>query len=141
LIDIFDTYGIVYAGSTMTRILIVEDHADIRRLIRMTLEFAGIHAEVTEATNGTEGLDAARRTRPDVVLTDLMMPGGPDGLALCRHLKADPDTRGATVVMITAKGQAADRRAGLEAGVQAYLIKPFSPLELIQTLDELGIAA
>jgi two-component system, OmpR family, phosphate regulon response regulator PhoB len=125
----------------MTRILIVEDHADIRRLIRMTLEFAGIDAEVTEATNGTEGLDAARRMRPDVVLTDLMMSGGTDGLALCRHLKADPDTRGATVVMITAKGQAADRRAGLEAGVQAYLVKPFSPLELIQTLDELGIAA
>lgn len=125
----------------MTRILIVEDHADIRRLIRMTLEFAGIDAEITEATNGTEGLDAARRTRPDVVLTDLMMPGGPDGLALCRHLKADPDTRGATVVMITAKGQATDRRAGVEAGVQAYLVKPFSPLELIQTLEELGIAA
>lgn len=124
----------------MTRILIVEDHADIRRLIRMTLEFAGIDAEITEAANGTEGMDAARRLRPDLVLTDLMMPGGPDGLALCRSLKADPDTRGASVVMITAKGQATDRRAGLDAGVQAYLVKPFSPLELIQTLDELGIA-
>ena len=125
----------------MSRILIVEDHADIRRLIRMTLEFAGYEGEIAEAADGIAGLELARSFLPDVVLTDLMMPGGPDGLDLCRALRADPRTCNAAIVMITARGQTVDRVAGLDAGAGAYLVKPFSPLELIQTLEDLGLAA
>ena len=125
----------------MSRILIVEDHADIRRLIRMTLEFAGHEGEIVEACDGAAGLALACSFKPDVVLTDVMMPGGPNGVELCRALKADPRTQGAAVVVITARGQAVDRRAALEAGAGAYLVKPFSPLELIQTLEDLGVAA
>jgi two-component system, OmpR family, phosphate regulon response regulator PhoB len=125
----------------MSRILIVDDHADIRRLIRMTLEFAGYRGEVEEAADGAAGLLLARSFCPDLVLTDLMMPGSPDGLGLCRELKADPVTRGAAVVMITARASAADRLAGIDAGARAYLVKPFSPLELIRTLEDLGVAA
>jgi DNA-binding response OmpR family regulator len=125
----------------MSRILIVEDHADIRRLIRMTLDFAGHEGEIEEASDGEAGLRLARSFRPDVVLTDLMMPGSLDGLALCRELKADPLTRGAAVVMITARGGAVDRLAGIDAGARAYLVKPFSPLELIKALEDLGVAA
>lgn len=125
----------------MIRILIIEDHADIRRLIRMTLEFAGYEAEVAEAADGVTGLEMARSLKPDLVLLGLMTPGDFDGIALCRALKAHAATRGADVVMITARGRAAERRAGFEAGACGYLVKPFSPLELIQTLDGLRIAA
>ncbi len=125
----------------MSRILIVEDHADIRRLIRMTLEFAGHVGEIVEACDGAAALALARTFKPDVVLTDVMMPGGPNGVELCRALKADVHTQGAAIVVITARGQAVDRRASLEAGASAFLVKPFSPLELIQTLEDLGVAA
>lgn len=123
----------------MIRILIVEDHADIRRLIRRTLEFAGYDAEVVEAGDGVTGLEMARALKPDLVLAGLMMPGEFGGVALCRALKADAATRGAAVMMISARGRAAERSAGFEAGACAYLVKPFSPLELIQALDGVGI--
>jgi DNA-binding response OmpR family regulator len=125
----------------MIRILIVDDHPDIRRLVRMTLEFAGYDADIVEAPDGATALELARTFKPDLVLTDLMMPGAVDGMALCRALKSDAATRGAAVVMITARGLAADRSEGMAAGACAYLVKPFSPLELIRTLDDLGVAA
>ena len=135
----------------MSRILIVEDHADIRRLIRMTPAFAGQQGQVEEAADGRAGLMRAGSFCPDVVLTDLMMPGSLDGLALCRGLKGDPLTSGAAVVMLTARGSAVDRLtargsavdrvAGADVGAGATLVKPFSPLKLIRRLEDLGVAA
>jgi DNA-binding response OmpR family regulator len=125
----------------MNSILIVDDHSDIRRLIRMTLEFAGHGAKVAEASDGETGLAMARALRPDVVITDVMMPGSTSGLSLCQTLKADPAMAGTAIVMISAKGRAEDRLAGLEAGAEAYLVKPFSPLELVKTLEMLGVSA
>ncbi len=125
----------------MSKILIVEDHADIRRLIRMTLDFADVGNEVHEAADGRAGLVAARALQPDVVLLDVMMPGGVDGLDLCRELRADPALQGTNVVMLSALGSAVDREAGLSAGAQAYLVKPFSPLQLLETIGELPLAA
>ncbi len=118
-------------------ILTVEDQPDIRRLIRMTLEFKGY--QVHEASNGAEGLEAARRHKPDLILLDKMMPGM-DGLTLSRTLAADPMVRGIPRVMLSALGMAEDRQAGLEAGVVAYLVKPFSPLELLELVDKLTSA-
>ena len=125
----------------MNRILIVDDHSDIRRLIRMTLEFAGHGANVTEASDGETGLAMARALRPDVVITDVMMPGPTSGLSLCQALTSDPAMAGTAIVMISAKGRAEDRLAGMEAGALAYLVKPFSPLELVKTLEQLGVSA
>ncbi len=123
----------------MKRVLIVEDQADIRKLIRMTLEFE--HHEIHEATDGASGLRLARAVRPDVLLLDVMMPGEMDGLQVCRAIKRDPATRGIQVVLLTARGQARDRDAGRQAGADEYLVKPFSPLQLIDTVERLLVAA
>jgi len=115
------------------RILIVEDQADIRKLIRMTLEFGDF--ELHEAADGESGLNLARAVRPHVMLLDVMMPGLLDGYQVCRHIKQDPQLRGIQVIMLTARGQATDVAAGEDAGADAYLVKPFSPLELIDRVE------
>lgn len=119
----------------MKRILLVEDHVDIRRLIRMTLEFED--CEIIEASDARSGWEAARELRPDVVLLDVMMPGLMNGLDLCRALKADPELNTVPVVILSARGSGADREAGLGAGASAYLVKPFSPMQLLGLLGSL----
>jgi DNA-binding response OmpR family regulator len=123
----------------MKKILIVEDHADIRRLVRMTLE-AG-DCQIVEAADAQSGWNLAHRERPDVVLLDVMMPGDFDGLDLCLALKVDPRFARTKVVMLSARGSSADRDAGLRAGADAYVVKPFSPMELLTLVDGLGAAA
>lgn len=118
------------------RILIVEDHADIRKLVRLTLEFEDY--EIHEAGNADEGLEAVRRLRPDLLLLDVMMPGKLNGLDLCRLVKTDLSLGRPQVVLLTARGQSQDVEAGMNAGADAYLLKPFSPLKLIATIDTLG---
>jgi two-component system phosphate regulon response regulator PhoB len=120
------------------RILIIEDHADIRRLIRMTLEFED--HEIHEAVNADEGLEALQRLRPQLLLLDIMMPGSMDGLGLCRLVKSNPGLGAPKVVLLTARGQSQDIEAGMMAGADAYLLKPFSPLKLIETINNLGTA-
>jgi len=122
----------------MRKILLVDDHADIRRLIRMTLEFEDY--EIHEAADGESALRVARQVRPDFVLTDVMMPGPVDGLEVCRRIKADPDLRDTHVMVVSARGQARDREAGMQAGADTYLVKPFSPLQLIDSLSQLWLA-
>jgi two-component system, OmpR family, phosphate regulon response regulator PhoB len=119
----------------MSRLLIVEDQPDIRRLVRWSLELEP--HELHEAANGAEGLALARRVRPDLVLLDVMMPGDLDGLTVCAQIKADADLAGVRVVMLTARAQSTDRAAALAAGADAFLAKPFSPLELIETIARL----
>jgi DNA-binding response OmpR family regulator len=113
----------------MHKILLVEDHADIRRLIRMTLEFEPV--EIREAGDAEAGLAMARDWQPDLVLLDVMMPGHLNGLDLCRALRADPQLQQVPVVMLSACGHASDRQAGMDAGATAYLVKPFSPMQLL----------
>ena len=119
----------------MKRVLIVEDQADIRKLIRMTLEFEDY--EIHEANDGAAGLRVARSIRPDLMLLDVMMPGELDGLQVCHQIRKDPATSHIRVVLLTARGQARDREVGREAGADEYLIKPFSPLQLIDTIERL----
>lgn len=119
----------------MKKILIVEDHADIARLIRMTLEFES--HELHEAHDGSSGLHRARELRPDLILMDVMMPGEVDGLQACERIKRDPELAHTKVVLLTARGQQRDREAGLKAGADGYLVKPFSPLRLIEAVDQL----
>ncbi|MFN5048008.1 response regulator transcription factor [Roseateles sp.] len=120
-------------------VLIVDDHADIRRLIRMTLEFEDY--QIHEAVDGESALQLAAVLRPDVVLLDVMMPGSMDGLEVCARLKAEPRYAGMQVVLLSARGQARDREAGLRAGADAYMVKPFSPLQLIEHLANLPLSA
>ena len=119
----------------MTRtVLTIEDQADIRRLIRMTLEFKGFR--VLEAANGPEGLQLARSQQPDLILLDVMMPGM-DGLTVSQTLADDAALQRTPVIMLSALGTADAVQAGLQTGARAYLVKPFSPWELVALVDKL----
>ena len=117
----------------MQRILIVEDQNEIRELIRLTLEIGDW--EVHEAPDGPSALEIAPRVRPDVVLLDVMMPGGLDGIAVCERLRNDAATRRSRIVMLTAMGRSEDRERGMRAGADAYLTKPFSPRNLLTVIE------
>ena len=117
------------------RVLIVDDQRDIRKLISMTLDLGNV--DVFEAENGEAALKMMHRVNPTVVLMDIMMPGEIDGLEACRRIKADPAFADTRVVMLTARGQQSDVDAGKAAGAEAYLVKPFSPLQLLDTVDRL----
>jgi len=123
----------------MRKILIVEDHTDIRKLLRMTLEFEDY--DIQEACDGDSGLSLALQMSPDVVLLDLMMPGQLNGLDVCRRIKGDAGLRNTKVVMLTARGQSGDREAGMQAGADDYLVKPFSTLQVLETLRRVEVAA
>ncbi|MDB5999891.1 MAG: response regulator receiver protein [Rhizobacter sp.] len=117
------------------KVLIVEDQPDLRKLIRMTLEFG--EYDIHEASDGEHGLLLARLVNPKVIILDVMMPGQLDGFQVCRCVKEDPLLKGVLVVMLTARGQLEDISAGELAGADAYFIKPFSPIDLIDRIDEL----
>ena len=123
----------------MPAVLIVDDDPFIRKLVTTTLEdVAGF--ELLEAGNGREALDIAGRTRPELVFLDIDMPEV-DGYEACRRLRERPETSEATIVMLTAAaGEEAEREAE-EAGADLFLTKPFSPLELLRLVDELGDGA
>lgn len=122
-------------GACVKKVLIVEDQAEIRELVRVTLEFE--RYAIHEAEDGASALDEAQRVRPDVILLDLMLPGNKDGLQVCRAVKADPNLRKTKVVMLTSRSEPADRSAGTQAGADAYLVKPFSPLELLTVVHKI----
>ncbi|MEO1570442.1 MAG: two-component regulator propeller domain-containing protein [Bacteroidota bacterium] len=111
-------------------VLVVEDHPEVRAFIRRHLERGTPSYRVLEAATGDAGLDKARRLLPDLVLSDVMMPGALDGVALCRALKADPETDFLPVVLLTARATPEDRIGGLEEQADDYLTKPFDPAEL-----------
>jgi DNA-binding response OmpR family regulator len=115
-------------------VLTIEDQPDIRRLIRMTLEFKGFR--VLEAGDGGSGIAVARAEKPDLILLDVMMPGM-SGLEVGRTLAADPVLSATPVVMLSALGTADDQSTGLLTGVRAYLVKPFSPWELLDLVEKL----
>lgn len=115
-------------------ILTIEDQADVRRLIRFTLEYDGF--DVLEASRGAMGLDMARSNRPDLVLLDVMMPDM-SGLAVAEAMSQDPILSQIPFVMLTALGQASDKAAGMKAGAKAYLTKPFRPIDLSDLVHQL----
>jgi two-component system, OmpR family, phosphate regulon response regulator PhoB len=117
----------------MKKVLICDDQDAIRKMLRLTL--TGRY-ELYEAAEAGEAWEILRRVRPDAAILDIMMPGEMDGYQLCEKLRADRDLRGIHVVMVTARGQDADRSRGMSAGADAYFVKPFSPLALARHLDE-----
>ena len=106
-----------------TTVLLVDDNPDVRAYVRSVL---APQFQVLEAGDGKAGLDLAREALPDLIVADVMMPEL-DGLGLGRALKADPMTDAIPVILLTARAESADQIAGLEAGADAYLTKPFDP--------------
>ena len=123
----------------MPAVLIVDDDPFIRRLVATTLEDVAAF-DLLEAENGLEALEVAGREHPQIVFLDIDMPGV-NGYEACRRLRADAETSGATIVMLTAAaGEEAERQAE-ESGADLFLTKPFSPLELLRLVHELGHGA
>lgn len=114
------------------RILIVDDQGELRKLVRMTLEFEDY--ELHEAEDGERALELVKAITPDLVILDVMMPGEINGYDVCQHIKDNPETSDAYVVLLTARGQKEDLERGDEVGANTYLVKPFSPIELIDVV-------
>ncbi len=106
------------------KILLIEDEAEIRELIKLALEAAG-YTTIYEADNGEDGLGLARSRQPDLILLDLMLPGM-DGLTVCRKLKIAEETRNIPIVILSAKSEESDVVLGLEMGAGDYITKPFN---------------
>ena len=107
------------------KILIVEDEANIRELLRLYLEREGY--TVIEAENGVEGIKQWKSEKPDMILLDVMMPVM-DGWTVCKEIRAESDV---PIIMLTAKGETADRVSGLEMGADDYIVKPLEMPEVI----------
>jgi two-component system, OmpR family, phosphate regulon response regulator PhoB len=120
-------------GFSMKKILIIEDQPDIRKLVKMTLDFS--EYELHEASEAHAGFAMVKAIQPDLILLDIMMPGEMDGLSLCAMLKNTDIYKNTPIILLTARGQVADRHAGLEAGADEYLVKPFSPIKLIEVVE------
>jgi two-component system alkaline phosphatase synthesis response regulator PhoP len=109
------------------KILIADDAVHIRILLEQVLEDledAGI--ELLAAENGVEAWDVAQAEQPDLVILDVMMPGL-SGYEVCQHIKSDPELCNTHVIMLTARGQEADRRRSIKVGANEYITKPFDP--------------
>lgn len=115
------------------RVLVVDDNKVIRQLIRVNLELEGF--EVVTAADGAECLDVVNQVRPDVVTLDVVMPRL-DGLRTAVRLRSDPRTRDLPIVIVSACTQY-EVDSGLDAGVDAFLAKPFEPTELISVVRQL----
>ena len=113
------------SATTGPNVLVVDDDDDVRMLMTMYLTLDGFNAQ--EARDAATALDAIRHHRPDMVLLDVMMPGR-DGLDLLSELRRAGDI---PVIMVTARGEEADRVMGLRLGADDYIVKPFSPAELV----------
>ena len=112
----------------MNKILVVEDEPDILEMVRYNLDQAGLDVETTE--DAEHALQSVQEVLPDLIILDLMLPGI-DGLDMCRQLKQDARTRHIPILMLTARKEEVDRIVGLELGADDYVVKPFSPRELV----------
>ena len=110
------------------QILIVEDEPEIAQLIGQSLEREGFSCSI--AHDGLNGLEFCRTQQPDLIILDLMLPGL-DGLEVCTRIRQKPGTKDPYILMLTARGEEIDRVIGLSTGADDYLVKPFSPRELV----------
>ncbi len=120
----------------MRKILIVDDHEDIRTLLRLTLGLANAF-EIHEAADGPAALAAVQTLQPDVLLLDIMMPGPFDGIETCRRVKAAGGAKAPKVVLVSAKPEADIRTAMADCGADLYITKPFGPVTLVEKLNQL----
>jgi len=117
----------------MARILVVDDEPHILKLVSFSRLTAG--HQVSEATDGVTGIAAAGDIKPDLILMDVMMPLM-TGYQALERLKADPETAGIPVIMLSAKSQLYEQEEGLRLGAVRYICKPFTPKVLVQMIEE-----
>jgi len=115
------------------RVLVVEDHEENRRILRLLLTSASI--DMIEAVTGEEGVAAAERERPDLILMDIQLPGL-DGYEATRRIKANPAVRHIPIIVVTSYALSGDDVKAFEAGCDAYVTKPFVPRELLAKVRE-----
>lgn len=116
----------------MATVVLAEDDIDIRDLVQIVLEGMGL--TVVAVGTGAEALDKARELRPRLLLLDITMPGM-NGLEVCQAVRADPDLAETPLILMTARAQASDVQAGMQAGADTYIIKPFGPIELREHIE------
>src|SRR5712692_6339039 len=121
-------------NAIMKRILIIEDDRDIVELVRYNLANEGF--QVSAASDGSTGLSTLKKSPPDLLLLDLMLPKL-SGLEICREIRRDESLNRLPILMLTARGDEADRVVGLEMGADDYVTKPFSPRELLARVKAL----
>lgn len=119
------------------RILIVDDEPEACRLFSMMLALQGFRTEI--ASNGLEALSRVRRDPPDLVFLDVMLPGV-DGLSVCRELRSNGETRDLAIVLVSGHADTESMRAGLDAGADAYLVKPVALDEVLQVIRRVLVA-
>lgn len=112
-------------------VVVAYDDAFLRQLVCATL--TGAEYDISEATNGDDALQMIRERRPHLALLDVQMPGM-NGLEICRQVKTDPELAQVGVILLTGSIYAEDRERGRKVGADAYLTKPFSPLQLLETI-------
>ena len=118
----------------MKKIMIVDDQPEVRELVEVTL--LSDSYEILQTDTGEKAIEMAIREKPDIILMDIMMPGRIDGIEATRIIKSNPDTKDLHIIILTAKGQKKDIEIGLLSGADDYFIKPFSPLMLINKIEE-----
>lgn len=118
----------------MPTVLVIEDDPTIMRLLEVNFSLEGF--DVIAAVDGHAGLEMARSSSPDVIVSDVMMPSM-SGVQLVEELKADSATASIPVLLLSARAQGADIRAGLDAGADDYVTKPFEPLDLVDRVNTL----
>ena len=120
----------------MKKILIVDDQAKIRELVHVTVRIGNY--EIFEASSGDEAVQVAKEHQPDLIFLDVMMPNSTlDGFQVCDILKKDDQTKDAYILMLTALDGEEDLNRGKEVGANGYFTKPFSPLELMNKVEEI----
>jgi CheY-like chemotaxis protein len=117
----------------MTTVLIADDEPSLRLLVNATI--SSDEYDVIEAVDGEEAWGLIRQHKPHVALLDVQMPGR-TGLELTRAIRSDPELAPMCVILLTSKAQQADIQAGMDAGADRYLTKPFSPLELLRVVEQ-----
>jgi twitching motility two-component system response regulator PilH len=118
----------------MSEVLVVEDSLTLRHMISDLLKDNGL--KVTVVCDGVEALEHIQEFRPDLVILDIVMPRM-NGYEVCRRLKSDPMMKNVRVILCSSKNEEFDRYWGMKQGADAYIAKPFQPLELIETIKQL----
>ena len=118
----------------MAHILVAEDERDIRELIMFTLRFAG--HEVIPTANGDEAVTAARQFVPDLIIMDVRMPVM-TGYQACQIIKSEPELSHVPIIFLSAKGQEAEIRTGIDVGAEDYILKPFGPDQLTEKVRQI----
>ncbi|MBI2144316.1 response regulator [Candidatus Woesearchaeota archaeon] len=116
------------------KILVIDDEPNILKLVSFILESKGY--EAVEASSGREGIEKARKEKPDMIVLDVMMPGM-DGFETARKIKAEPAMGSIPILMLSSRAQFEDKMKGIDSGAMDYITKPFDREEFLQKVEEI----